>query len=96
MCGITAVMRFDGAPVNPDLLRRMRDVMVHRGPDDDGVFVDGPVGFGFRRLSILDLSPTGHQPMSNEDGTVWLIFNGEIFNYVELAQELRARGHTFQ
>ena len=74
----------------------MRDVMTHRGPDDEGLYVNGPIGLGHRRLSILDLSPAGHQPMSNEDGTVWLIFNGEIYNYVELASELRGRGHTFR
>jgi asparagine synthase (glutamine-hydrolysing) len=74
----------------------MRDTLVHRGPDDAGVYVDGTVGLGHRRLSIVDLTEAGHQPMSNEDGTVWLIFNGEIYNYVELAAELKNRGHAFK
>jgi asparagine synthase (glutamine-hydrolysing) len=74
----------------------MRDVLIHRGPDDAGLYIDGPVGLGHRRLSIVDLSTAGHQPMTNEDGSVWLVFNGEIYNYVELASALRARGHTFR
>jgi asparagine synthase (glutamine-hydrolysing) len=74
----------------------MRDVMIHRGPDDAGLHIDGAVGLGHRRLSIVDLSTAGHQPMSNEDGSVWLVFNGEIYNYVELTSALRARGHTFR
>jgi asparagine synthase (glutamine-hydrolysing) len=72
----------------------MADAMVHRGPDDDGYYVSGPVGFGFRRLSIIDLA-TGHQPISNEDGTVWIVFNGEIYNYQELREDLVSRGHRF-
>ena len=74
----------------------MRDIMSHRGPDDAGLHIDGAVGLGHRRLSIVDLSTAGHQPMSNEDGSLWLVFNGEIYNYVELASALRARGHTFR
>jgi asparagine synthase (glutamine-hydrolysing) len=96
MCGIIAVKRFDGQAVDEALLLRMRDTMVHRGPDDAGHYADGPVGLGHRRLSIVDLSPTGHQPMCNEDGTVWLVFNGEIYNYVELRERLLARGHQFR
>ena len=74
----------------------MRDVLIHRGPDDAGLHIDGAVGLGHRRLSIVDLSTAGHQPMANEDGSIWLVFNGEIYNYVELASGLRARGHTFR
>lgn len=96
MCGILALQHLDGRPVDPDALRRMRDAMTHRGPDDAGVYVDGPVGLGHRRLSIVDLTTAGHQPMCNEDGTVWLVFNGEIYNYVELAAELERRGHRFR
>jgi asparagine synthase (glutamine-hydrolysing) len=83
-----------GAPVDPERIAAMRDSMRHRGPDDAGLRVDGSVALAHRRLSILDLSPLGHQPMSNEDGTVWIVFNGEIYNYLELAQELKARGHV--
>src|SRR5688572_25238359 len=95
MCGIVGVLRFDGKAVDEEQLRSMRDTMFHRGPDDGGLYVNGPVGLGHRRLSIVDLSDAGHQPMTNEDGTVWLVFNGEIYNYVELRAELVARGHRF-
>lgn len=73
----------------------MADTIQHRGPDDEGYYVSGPVGFGFRRLSIIDLN-TGHQPISNEDGTVWIVFNGEIYNYQELRQHLQTKGHVFK
>ena len=69
--------------------------MVHRGPDDEGFYVNGEVGLGNRRLSIIDL-PGGHQPLSNEDQTVWITFNGEIYNYRDLRPQLEARGHRFQ
>jgi len=93
MCGIVGVLRADGASVSELLLSAMRDTLVHRGPDDAGLYRKGPVGLGMRRLSILDLTPAGHQPMANRDGTLWIVFNGEIYNYVELAQELRSAGH---
>ncbi len=73
----------------------MTDVIRHRGPDDEGIYTDGPCGIGMRRLSIIDLS-TGHQPISNEDGTVWVVFNGEIYNYQGLRHDLIARGHQFR
>ncbi len=73
----------------------MADSIQHRGPDDEGFYVSGPVGFGFRRLSIIDLN-TGHQPISNEDDTVWIVFNGEIYNYQELRQLLLSKGHRFK
>jgi asparagine synthase (glutamine-hydrolysing) len=95
MCGIVATYRRSGSPVEASMVIAMRDALRHRGPDDEGLLVDGNVGLGHRRLSILDLSPAGHQPMTNEDGTLWLVFNGEIYNYVELANGLRARGHQF-
>ncbi len=82
------------APVDPDLLARMRDAMIHRGPDDAGQKIFGHVGIAMRRLSIIDLS-TGHQPIANEDGTVWTVFNGEIYNYRELRSELKGFGHHF-
>ncbi len=93
MCGIVGVLRADGARVPESLLSEMRDSLVHRGPDDAGLYLKGPVGLGVRRLSVLDLTPTGHQPMGNCDGTLWIVFNGEIYNYVELAHELRSLGH---
>jgi asparagine synthase (glutamine-hydrolysing) len=96
MCGITGVMRFGGGDhVETGVVRRMCDVMAHRGPDDDGIFVDGPVGLGMRRLSIIDLA-TGHQPISNEDATVWIVFNGEIYNHAELREQMLARGHKYK
>src|SRR5208283_1009461 len=77
------------------LLKAMADSIVHRGPDDDGYYVSGNVGLGFRRLSIIDLA-LGHQPLSNEDGKVWIVFNGEIYNYQILRQELQGKGHVFK
>ncbi len=73
----------------------MTDLIRHRGPDDEGIYIDGPCGIGMRRLSIIDLN-TGHQPISNEDGSVWVVFNGEIYNYQELRGDLIARGHSFR
>lgn len=96
MCGIAAIIRTDGALVSEDQLRTMMRTMKHRGPDDDGVFVDGSVGLGFVRLKIIDLSDSGHQPMSSTDGRYTIIFNGEIFNYIELRKELLAKGHVFR
>lgn len=95
MCGIAAIWERQGRPCEPVALVAMRDAQMHRGPDDQGILIDGAVGLAHRRLSILDLSPAGHQPMCNEDGTVWITFNGEIYNYIELATRLRARGHRF-
>ena len=74
---------------------RMRDTLTHRGPDDAGVFVCGPVGLGHRRLSIVDLGG-GHQPMSNEDGTVWIVFNGEIYNHLDIRPKLEQQGHIYR
>jgi asparagine synthase (glutamine-hydrolysing) len=96
MCGICGKLNFDReAVLAPSLLKTMADAIEHRGPDDEGYYISGAVGFGFRRLSIIDLN-TGHQPLSNEDGTVWIVFNGEIYNYKELRQSLESRGHVFR
>jgi asparagine synthase (glutamine-hydrolysing) len=96
MCGICGKFVFEkNATVSPILIREMADTIRHRGPDDEGYFVSGPVGFGFRRLSIIDLQ-TGHQPLSNEDESVWIVFNGEIYNYQELREFLLSRGHSFR
>lgn len=95
MCGIAGILRFDRRPVAPGEVRAMNRTMVHRGPDDEGVWVGDGVGLGMRRLSIIDLA-TGQQPIANEDGTVRVIQNGEIYNYRELRRELEGRGHVFR
>jgi asparagine synthase (glutamine-hydrolysing) len=95
MCGFAGILHLDGRPVDRDLLERMTEVLHHRGPDDAGYLLDGEVGLGFRRLSIIDLGG-GHQPMGNEDGTVHVVFNGEIYNFKSLRSELTALGHVFR
>jgi len=95
MCGITGIMQFGGARVERDSLRKMCAAMVHRGPDDEGIYIDGSVGIAMRRLSIVDLA-TGHQPLSNEDSSVWIVFNGEIYNHAILREQLVARGHQYR
>jgi asparagine synthase (glutamine-hydrolysing) len=85
MCGFVGMVALNGAAVDPQVISKMSAVIRHRGPDDEGSYITGPVGFGFRRLAILDLSPTGHQPMESQDGQVVLVFNGEIYNYVRIA-----------
>lgn len=100
MCGITGVYAY--ARLEPALddavLARMAGSMAHRGPDDEGVYIsrDRRLGLGFRRLAIIDLSPGGHQPMSNEDGSIWIVFNGEIYNHAEHRPALEARGHVYR
>jgi asparagine synthase (glutamine-hydrolysing) len=98
MCGICGELRFDAAPVREEALVAMRDRLVHRGPDSFGVYVSarGTGGLGFRRLRIIDLSPNASQPMANEDGSVQVVFNGEIYNYKTLREGLLARGHRFR
>jgi asparagine synthase (glutamine-hydrolysing) len=96
MCGFVSIVNLQGGPAPAETLDRMLSTLVHRGPDDAGVMVDGAVAFGFRRLSIQDLSPLGHQPMSTDDGACTIVFNGEIYNFVELREELRALGHRFR
>jgi asparagine synthase (glutamine-hydrolysing) len=84
MCGIAGIIRFDPREsVDEDRVKRMRDVLRHRGPDGEGLWVEGPVGLGHRRLAIVDLA-LGHQPMPNEDETVWVTYNGEIYNHADL------------
>jgi asparagine synthase (glutamine-hydrolysing) len=95
MCGICGVMELGGKPVDEVLLTAMNDTMAHRGPDGAGVHVEGPVGLGHRRLSIIDLGG-GRQPMSTPDGRLTVVFNGEIYNYQELKAELSSKGHVFQ
>lgn len=95
MCGIVGVINRDGHKVNGDLLQAMTDMLRHRGPDGAGYYRFAGVGLGHRRLSIIDIA-TGHQPMSNEDGTVWVTFNGEIYNFQALRSELKGAGHIFR
>ena len=96
MCGIAGQFNFQQRePVERETIVRMARSIAHRGPDDEGFFIAGPVGLGFRRLSIIDLTG-GHQPMSDAEGTVWVIFNGEIYNYKELRAELQNKGHQFR
>src|SRR2546421_701947 len=101
MCGIVGALAFDNSSftVTAPYLERMRDKMVHRGPDGAGTFIapDGRLGLGHRRLSIIDLSNVAGQPMSNEDGTVWVTFNGEIYNHASIRAELeKLGGHAWK
>lgn len=96
MCGICGQYNFNHQqPVTPDKIKAMAGALVHRGPDDEGYFFSGPLGLGFRRLSIIDLEG-GHQPMSDQEESVWVAFNGEIYNFLELRRELEGLGHAFR
>lgn len=95
MCGITGKVNYQPErPVEPEILRTMCRTLTYRGPDDEGYYLNGNVGLAMRRLSIIDLN-TGKQPIHNEDRTVWTVFNGEIYNFLELRRDLLAKGHTF-
>jgi len=97
MCGITGLFNYSNSePADQETVRRMTRSIIHRGPDDEGYYFSGPLGLGFRRLSIIDLSSGGHQPMSDAEESVWVVFNGEIYNYKELRTELEQRGHRFR
>lgn len=96
MCGIAGIFNLDGEPASPVSLRRMADAILHRGPDGEGFFSDGVVGLAHRRLSIIDLSPLGHQPMATADRQIVMTYNGEIYNFQELRVELEALGHSFR
>ncbi|MRS04065.1 asparagine synthetase B, partial [bacterium] len=97
MCGIVGILKLskNTRPIDSDAINRMLSVIQHRGPDGFGVYRNQEVELGNARLSIIDLS-TGDQPISNEDKTIWVVFNGEIFNYIELRSELEQRGHVFE
>ena len=100
MCGLSGVFRWDSKPVAPELLKRMTDALIHRGPDDEGFYIPATshktqIGLGFRRLSIIDLSG-GHQPMASADGSCHIVFNGEIYNFQELRSDLEKQGRTFR
>ncbi len=96
MCGIAGVLDGSGGEVPRELLRRMGDVIAHRGPDDEGQFAEGPVGLANRRLAIIGLGAAGHQPMSDERGELVITYNGELYNYLELREELRRAGREFR
>ena len=96
MCGIAGLLRPEGAPVAEAEMRALASCLAHRGPDDSGVLVDGPLGFAHRRLSILDLSSAGHQPMANEDGSVQVVYNGQLFGFEPTRAWLEGRGHRFR
>ena len=97
MCGICGKLYFDEErAVTSDELRRMSGALAHRGPDGEGVWAEDNVGLAHRRLAIIDLRPEAGQPMCNEDGTVWITFNGEIYNFQELRTDLEAHGHVFR
>jgi len=97
MCGISGFLSHDPQrPGDEPAVRRINDAIRHRGPDADGIMADGPCVLGHRRLSIIDLSPEGRQPLPNEDGTINVVVNGEIYNFAEIREELVAKGHTFR
>ncbi len=95
MCGIAGFVNTDRSPADGRIVRRMTDIIAHRGPDGSGCYVRGEVALGHRRLSIIDLA-TGGQPMSNEDDSVWITYNGEIFNHADIRPELEAAGHRYK
>ena len=95
MCGICGILNIDGKPADEAVLRSMTAAIAHRGPDGEGVHLRGPLGLGHRRLAIID-PECGAQPMSNEDGAVWITYNGEIYNFQEIRAELETRGHVFR
>src|SRR3954465_13087411 len=94
MCGIVGIASTDGRPVDRDRIEQMCEVIFHRGPDEGGSLVQGAVGMGMRRLSIIDLAG-GKQPIHNEDRSVWIVYNGEIYNFPELRKQLEKTGHKF-
>jgi asparagine synthase (glutamine-hydrolysing) len=100
MCGIVGILNYAGPSetINEEILGAMTREISHRGPDDDGTFIsdDRRVGFGFRRLSIIDLSAAGHQPMATPDGSIWLVFNGEIYNHLDIRRDLEATGYQYR
>src|SRR5579883_1434758 len=96
MCGICGIFHREPAfGVDRDMLRRMNQRIAHRGPDDEGLYLEGNVGLAMRRLSIIDVR-TGHQPIANEDESVWIVYNGELYNHLALRQDLEARGHRYR
>ncbi len=95
MCGIAGVFNIDGKPVSVPVIKRMTDIIKHRGPDGEGFWTNSFIGFGHRRLSVIDLSPLGHQPMQNDDGSLVITYNGEVYNFLNIKVELEAKGYKF-
>src|SRR3990167_9444116 len=97
MCGIVGIWS-SKSQIDQAVLSSMTDSLAHRGPDDSGIYIDeqNHIGLGHRRLSILDLSPLGHQPMSNDDESIWITYNGEVYNFVEIRDELIKKGYKFK
>ena len=96
MCGICGILNFNGKPVEEPSIRKMMGEIKHRGPNDDGLYINENIGFGFVRLSIIDLSKSGHQPMFDESGRYIIIYNGEVYNYIEIREELKSKGYRFR
>ncbi|MBL6964374.1 MAG: asparagine synthase (glutamine-hydrolyzing) [Bacteroidetes bacterium] len=96
MCGITGIFNQNGKPVSHIVLQKMTDIVRHRGPDGEGIWVNGYVGFGHRRLSIIDLSEAGAQPMQNDDGDLTITYNGEVFNFKDIRRDLKSKGYSFR
>ena len=94
MCGIVGVFSRDGQPAQEDIIRQMLTMIKHRGPDEFGLYIDDTISMGSARLSIIDLH-SGQQPIANETNELWIVFNGEIYNYPELREELKNQGHRF-
>src|SRR3990170_4229134 len=99
MCGICGIIHVEGAPVVAEILGRMNDTLAHRGPDDSGVVIlnngRASVGLAHKRLAIIDLSEDAHQPMSNENASIWITYNGEIYNFASIGEKLKTKGHQF-
>ena len=96
MCGIAGILNLSGQIIETQTLLEMRDTLIHRGPDDAGIWIEGNVGFAHRRLSILDLSAAGHQPFLSENGRYVITYNGEVFNFKELRKDLEQKGFQFK
>jgi asparagine synthase (glutamine-hydrolysing) len=95
MCGISGIFNLNGEPVSPDVLQKMTEVIAHRGPDSDGYYVDKLIGLGHKRLAILDLTPSGHQPMHDDSEDFWIVYNGELYNHEDIRVDLEKAGYQF-
>src|SRR6266850_4626033 len=96
MCGIVGALSLKGTRIDEEVIASMRQQILHRGPDDQGIYLDSNLGLGHTRLSIIDLSPLGHQPMSSESGDTWVVYNGEIYNFEQVRKDLEELGHQFR